>query len=110
MNLETIRILTHELNEARKYLSGVESHRAKLRTLVQNGSVNFPVSISVGSFSVDLTDGDAKSHTYGQHYKISRGREMIALGAIKVADAAVDKAADEVASLENRLRAAVGGA
>ena len=100
MNTKEIKDLCEKLDLARKHLEKCIS----ARSLLNLGSHQEKVTVSIGSLRIEATETDIN---YRERTK--RGCEMIILGAIKLAESAIESAKNEVLNAEKNLIEATKG-
>lgn len=102
MNTKTIRELCDSLDKAEKALADAIAFR---RALDCNGHQE-TISVSVGNRRIELSTLGRET---GYASKLIRGREMIHLGAIKIANVNIDACRRAVAIASQALNAEAAG-
>lgn len=101
MNSKLLKELSEKLAHAQAGLDKAEEAR---RIIDKAGSTQSSITVNVGGYHIDVTGMD---RCYMQ--SVIRGREMIYLGAKKLANASVDEWQLKVKSIEAAISAEVNG-
>lgn len=100
MNTINIRNLSDNLFKARERLEQVKSEAAILTLSGHQRAVSISVVSERGTRKLDVTELDDRYYQVKQ----TRGMEMVLLGLKKWYAAEIDRAKDQVAAIEQKLR------